>query len=93
MCRCNRSLAVLSGLVAGLTVALLLSESRCLDRGGRLSDVAWVCELASEGSTSIWSLMNPVALCLVIVAVAIPVYFIVDAIGNRWLGRRGQRHG
>lgn len=94
MCRCNRSLAVLSGLVAGLTVAMLLSESRCLDRGGRLSDVAWACELPLEGSTSIWSLMNPAALCLVVFAVAIPVYFIVDAIGNRWLGRyRGHPPG
>jgi len=93
MCRCNRSLAVLSGLVAGLTVAMLLSEDKCLDLGGRISDIAWVCELATESSASIWSLLNPAALCLVIVAVAIPVYFVVNAIGNRWLGRHGEQHG
>lgn len=79
--------------MAGLTVAILLSEDACLDRGGRLSDFGWLCELPSGGSVSIWTLLNPAVLCLVIVAVAIPVYFVVNAIGNFWIVHQGKQRG
>jgi hypothetical protein len=68
-----------------LAVAALLAQDRCLDSGGRLSDVAWICEGASGTVIALWSLISPVAIGLIALAVGLPVYLGVNAIGNRWI--------
>ncbi len=84
-CGCNRSVAVLAGLFAGLAACVLLAGDSCLDRGGRVSDTAWDCELAAGTSASLWSLVSPVTVAIVVLAVGIPVYFAVNAIGRRFI--------
>ena len=84
-CGCNRSVAVLAGLFAGLAACVFLAGDSCLDRGGRVSDTAWVCELASGASASLWSLVSPVTIAIVVLAVGIPVSFAVNAIGRRFI--------
>ena len=91
-CGCNHSLAVSCGTFAGLLVALLLSEDRCLDAGGRLSDTAWTCEAASGAISSLWGWVTPGILAVAVV-VGILVYFAVAAFGRRWLFRYGKHHG
>jgi hypothetical protein len=84
-CGCNRSVAVLCGLFAGLAACVFLAEDICRDGGGRVSDAAWVCEMASGASASLWSLLSPGVAGLAILAVGIPVYFAVNAAGRRIL--------
>lgn len=84
-CRCNRSLAVLGGLFAALAACAFLAEDACLDRGGRVSDASWACELASGGAVSLWSLLSPSAVALAALAVGVPVAFVVNAIGKRFI--------
>lgn len=84
-CRCNRSLAVLGGLFAALAACAFLAEDACLDRGGRVSDASWACELASGGAVSLWSLLSPSAVALGALAVGVPVAFVVNAIGKRFI--------
>ncbi len=88
-CGCNRSLAVLAGLFAGLAACVFLAGDACLDRGGRVSDSAWVCELGSGASASLWSLVPPAVVAVVILAVGIPMYFAVNAIGRRFINACG----
>jgi hypothetical protein len=83
MCHCSRSLGVVSAIFAGLAALALIAQDRCLDGGGRVSDVAWVCEAASGVGVSVWSLVSPVAVGLVALAVGIPVYFGVNAMVRR----------
>lgn len=84
-CRCNRSLAVLGGLFAALAACAFLAEDACLDLGGRVSDASWACELASGGAVSLWSLLSPSAVALGALAVGVPVAFVVNAIGKRFI--------
>lgn len=84
-CRCNRSLAVLGGLFAALAACAFLAEDACLDRGGRVSDASWACELASGGAVSLWSLLSPSGVALAALAVGVPVAFVVNAIGKRFI--------
>lgn len=84
-CRCNRSLAVLGGLFAALAACAFLAEDACLDRGGRVSDASWACELASGGAVSLWSLLSPSAVALGALAVGVPVAFVGNAIGKRFI--------
>ena len=84
-CRCNRSLAVLGGLFAALSACAFLAEDACLDLGGRVSDASWACELASGGAVSLWSLLSPSAVALGALAVGVPVAFVVNAIGKRFI--------
>jgi hypothetical protein len=91
-CGCNHSLAVICGVFAGIAVALLLAEQRCLDSGGRVSDAAWLCEAASGGVGSLWGLVTPGIVALAVL-VGIPVYFAASALGRRWLFRYGKHHG
>ena len=84
-CRCNRSLAVLGGLFAALAACAFLAEDACLDRGGRVSDASWACELASGGAVSLWSLLSPSAVALAALAVGVPVAFVVNALGKRFI--------
>ena len=84
-CRCNRSLAVLGGLYAALAACAFLAEDACLDLGGRVSDASWACELASGGAVSLWSLLSPSAVALGALAVGVPVAFVVNAIGKRFI--------
>lgn len=84
VCRCNRSLGVICAIFASLAVLALIAQDACLDSGGRVSDGAWVCEVASGASVNIWSLVSPLALFLVALGVGIPVYFGVNALGERF---------
>lgn len=84
-CRCNRSLAVLGGLFAALAACAFLAEDACLDLGGRVSDASWACELASGGAVSLWSLLSPSAVALGALAVGVPVAFVGNAIGKRFI--------
>jgi hypothetical protein len=93
VCRCNRSLGAVSAIFASLAVLAFIAEDGCMDGGGRLSDVAWVCEVASGTSVSIWSLVSPFAISLVAVGIGIPVYFGANAIGGRLIAAYGRRHG
>lgn len=91
-CGCNHSLGVTCGIFAGIAVALFLAEDRCLDTGGRLSDTAWTCEVASGAISSLWGLVTP-GIIAVAVFVGIPVYFAVTVVGRRWILRYGKHHG
>ena len=93
VCRCNRSLGVISAVFASLAVLAFIAEDRCLDGGGRVSDVAWICEVASGASVNIWSLVSPFAIGLVALAIGVPVYFGANAIGGRFIAACGRRHG
>jgi hypothetical protein len=87
-CGCNHSLAVICGVFAGMAVALLLAENRCLDGGGRVSDAAWSCQAASGAIGSLWTLVTP-GIAAVAVLFGIAVYFAVSFLGRRWLFRYG----
>lgn len=88
-CGCNRSLAVLGALFSGLAACVFLAEDTCLDRGGVVSDAAWLCELSSGASVSLWSLLSPAGAVLAVVVVGLPVYFVVNAIGRRFISACG----
>lgn len=92
-CGCNHSLAVICGIFASIGAAALLAERRCLDAGGRLSDVAWSCESASGALGSLWHFVTPGALAWVALLVGIPVYVAVSFIGRRWIFKYGKGHG
>ena len=92
-CACSRSLGAICALFASIAVAALLAQDSCLDSGGRLSDAAWVCESASGTVVALWSLISPVAIGVVFLAVGLPVYLAVNAIGNRWIASYGKQHG
>ncbi len=85
-CGCTRSLAVVCALFAGLAAALFLAQDACLDAGGKLSDAAWACELAS-GAASLWTLVAPAQAGFVLVAVVVPVFLVVDVLGRRLRSR------
>ena len=91
-CGCNHSLAIICGIFAGAGAALFLAEGRCLDTGGRLSDTAWTCEVASGAISSLWGLITP-GITVAAVFVGIPVYFAVIVFGRRWIFRYGKHHG
>jgi len=91
-CACNHSLAVICGTFVGLLVALLLAEDRCLDAGGRLSDTAWTCEVASGATSSLWGWVTPGVIAVAVFA-SISVYFAVSVLGRRWIFRYGKHHG
>jgi hypothetical protein len=93
VCGCSRSLGVISAIFASLAVLALIAEDGCLDDGGRVSDVAWVCEVAAGASVSIWSLVSPFAISLVALGVGIPVYLGANAIGGRLIAAYSRRHG
>jgi hypothetical protein len=93
VCGCRRSLGVISAIAASLAVLALIAEDGCLDGGGRVNDVAWICEVASGASVSIWSLVSPSAIGLVVLAIGIPVYLGTNAIGGRVIAAYGRRHG
>ena len=88
-CGCNRSLAVLGALFSGLAACVLLAEDSCLDRGGVVSDAAWLCQLPTGTSVSLWSQLSPVGAALAIVVVGLPVYFVVNAVGRRFISSCG----
>jgi hypothetical protein len=92
-CRCNRSLGAISALFASLAAGALIAQDRCADAGGRMSEVAWACELASGASVSIWTLVSPLAMGIVALAVGVPVYFGANAIGSRVISALAKRDG
>jgi hypothetical protein len=84
-CHCNRSLAVLGGLFATLAACVLVAEGACRDGGGRVSDAAWACELASGASASLWSFVSPGTMALAALVVGVPVALVVNAAGRRFI--------
>ncbi len=88
-CGCNRSLAVLGALFASLAACVFLAEDACRDGGGRVSDTAWVCELAAGASPSLWSMLSPLAAGLAFVVVGVPVFLVVNAVGRRFIAACG----
>src|SRR5690606_1397626 len=82
-CGCHRSLGVIGALFASLGALALVAQEGCHDGGGQVSDAAWVCEAASGASVSIWSMLSPVTVAVVALAVGIPAYFGVNALGAR----------
>ena len=91
-CGCDHSLAVICGVFAGMAVALLLAEDRCLDAGGRLSDTAWTCEVTPGTISSLWGLVTP-GIIAAAVLVGVLVYFAVTVLGRRWIFRYGKHRG
>jgi hypothetical protein len=91
-CGCNRSLAVICSVFAGMAVALFLAEGRCLDAGGQLSDTAWTCKVASGAIGSLWGWITP-GIIAVAILVGLPVYFAVAAFGRRWIFGFGKHRG
>lgn len=88
-CGCSRAVAVLSGLFSGLAACIVLSESACRDAGGRVSDVAWICETASGASAPIWSMVSAGTLAVAVLAIGVPVAFVADALGRRAISACG----
>lgn len=86
MCHCSRAPGAISAIFASLAVLALIAQDGCLEGGGRVSDVAWVCEAASGAGVNVWSLVSPLAMGLVAVGVGIPVYLAVNLVVRR-LGR------
>lgn len=84
-CGCSRSVAVLGGLFASLATCLLVAEGSCRDAGGRLSEAAWTCDMASGASASLWTLVSPWTLAGVALVVGVPVFLAVNAIGRRFI--------
>lgn len=84
LCRCNRSIGVISGIFASLAVLALIAHDRCMESGGRVSDAAWICEASSGASVSVWTLVSPLAIAVVALGVGIPVYFGVSALVRRY---------
>lgn len=83
VCGCTRSVAAVCALFAALATGSLLAGNRCVDGGGRVSDVAWVCELASGGASSLWSLVSPLDAAIAILVVGVPVYLVANAAARR----------
>jgi hypothetical protein len=88
-CGCNHSVAFVGGLFASLGAALFIAEDRCLDAGGRLSDVAWACEAPWGALSPLWNLVTPGVIAATLVLVGAPVYFAIAYAGRRWLFRYG----
>jgi len=91
-CGCTHSFAVICGVFAGIGAALFLAADRCLDAGGRLSDTAWTCEVASGATSSLWGWVTPGVIAVAVFA-SISVYFAVSVLGRRWIFRYGKHHG
>ncbi|HQZ45271.1 MAG TPA: hypothetical protein PK042_04100 [Usitatibacteraceae bacterium] len=87
-CACSRSVAVLCALFAGLAACAFIAEDACRDGGGRVSDTAWVCEMASGATASLWAVVPPGSAVLAALAVGVPVFLAVDAIGRRVIALR-----
>jgi hypothetical protein len=85
LCRCNRSLGAISAIFASLAVLALIAHDGCVESGGRVSDVAWICEASSGASVSVWTLVSPFAIAMVALGVGIPVYFGVSSLVRSYL--------
>lgn len=83
VCGCTRSVAAVCALFASLATGSLLAGKRCVEGGGRVSDVTWVCELAPGGASSLWSLVSPSDAAIAILVVGVPVYLAANAGARR----------
>lgn len=84
---CFPALAWLSGLFSTLGALLWLAGDACLDRGGRTSDTAWVCEYAPDAgreAESLWAYVSGPQVALAALAVGLPVFLLVRRLGRRW---------
>lgn len=82
----TRSVGVVCALFAALATGSLLAGNRCVEGGGRVSDVSWACELASGGASSLWSLVSPLDAAIAILVVGVPVYLAANAGARRLMG-------
>lgn len=82
-----RSVAAVCALFAALATAAIVAQRRCQDYGGRVSEAAWSCETGQGAVASLWTFVSPEILGLAALAVGIPVYWIVNFLGQRWLAR------
>lgn len=90
VCGCTRSVGAVCALFAALATASLLAGRRCVDGGGRVSDITWACELAPGGASSLWSLVSPLDAAIAILPVGVPVYLAANAIARRAIaGKKG----
>ena len=89
VCGCTRSVGAVCALFAALATGSLLAGKRCAEGGGRVSDVTWVCELASGGSSSLWSLVSPIDAAIAILVVGVPVYLAANAGARRLMRMMG----
>jgi hypothetical protein len=84
---CVPALAWLGGLFATLGALLWLGADACLDRGGRNSDSAWVCEyaqVAGREPESLWSYVTWPQVVAATLMVGVPIVLLVRRIGRRW---------
>jgi hypothetical protein len=81
---CVPALAWLGGLFATLGALLWLGADACLDRGGRNSDSAWVCEFAGRDAESLWAYVTWPQVALGMLLVGLPVVLLVSRLGRRW---------
>lgn len=86
VCGCTRSVGAVCALFAALATGSLLAGRRCAEGGGRVSDATWVCELASGGASSLWSLVSPLDAAIAILLVGVPVYLAANAGARRLMG-------
>jgi hypothetical protein len=89
VCGCTRSVATVCALFAALATGALLAGKHCVEGGGLVSDATWVCELASGGALSLWSLVSPLDAAIAIVVVGVPVYLVANAGARRLMGMMG----
>lgn len=85
VCGCTRSVAAVCALFAALATGSLLAGNRCVEGGGRVSDVTWACELASGGASSLWSLVSMLDAVIAILVVGVPVYLAANAAARRMM--------
>ena len=81
---CVPMLAWLAALFSTLGVLLWRASTACLERGGKTSDTAWVCELTGREAESLWSYVGWMETTLAVLIVGLPVFLLVRRLGRRW---------
>lgn len=92
-CRCSHSLAAICAVFASVAVTAFVAEDGCLDAGGRVSDVAWACELAAGASEPLWSHVSIAGVGFVFLLIGVPVYLVVNSMGRHWILTHGKQQG
>ena len=81
---CIPMLAWLAALFSTLGVLLWRASAACLERGGKTSDTAWVCEFAGREAESLWATVGWTEGTLATLLVGLPVFLLVRRLGRRW---------
>lgn len=80
---CIPALAWLGALFSTLGALLWTASDACVDRGGRSSDSAWVCEFPGREAESLWSYVGWFEAGLATLLVGLPVLLLVRRLGRR----------